>query len=135
MKPINILLGVACTYGLFAACPAVSATDPLSLYYNNVREYHHDNGEVHRFYLEPDHTFAMMVGDKAIARGTWTYAAAGDELCTTITTPNPPPPPPGLAPGAPRCQTAHTGFKPGVWWEEVMANGLKERQVFVPRQK
>jgi len=112
---------------------ASAAADPLELYFRNVREYHHDNGEVHRFYLERDHTFAMKVEGKTIAGGTWTYSAGKDELCTRITTPNPPPPPPGLAPDAPRCQPAHTTYRPGVWWTERMANGMTERQVFMPR--
>jgi hypothetical protein len=135
VKLFNIMLGISCVWGVLSASAAISGTDPLSLYFNNVREYHHEDGEVHRFLLEPNHTFAMMVGDKVFAGGTWTYAAAGDELCTSITTPNPPPAPPGVDPRAPRCQKAHTDFKPGVWWEEVMANGMKERQIFVPRQK
>jgi hypothetical protein len=127
------LSGLACGLALCGLATAAAA-EPLDLYFNNVREYHHANGEVHRFFLNRDHTFAMMLNGKVFAAGTWTYEPATDTLCTSITTPNPPPPPPGKKPGDPRCSVAHTDYKPGVSWNETFANGQTERGIFVPRQ-
>lgn len=112
---------------------ALAATDPLDLYFNNVLEHHHDDGQNHRFFLNRDHTFAMMSDGKLFAGGTWTYTPETNVLCTTITTPNPPPPPAGQKPTDPRCSPAETGHEVGVSWEQVMGNGQKERLVFVPR--
>ena len=127
------LSALACGLALFGFA-AQAAADPLDLYFNNALEHHHDNGEVHSLFLNRDHSFAMMVSGKVFAAGTWTYEPATDTLCTVITTPNPPPPPPGKKPTDPRCSPAHTSNKPGVSWDQVMANGQKERLIFVPRQ-
>jgi hypothetical protein len=113
---------------------AAAAAEPLDIYFNNVLEHHHANGEVHRLFINRDHTSTMMLNGKVFAAGTWTYTPATDTLCTVITTPNPPPPPPGLKPTDPRCGPAHTDSKPGVAWDQTMSNGQTERLIFVPRQ-